>query len=50
MRNSSPPSVSLSIVKGGVFDGFKMSKDSASISTSPVERLGFLETRSITVP
>ena len=48
--SSSPPSVSSSIVNGGVFDSFRMVKVWTSISMSPVLSLGFLLVLSFTTP
>src|SRR5690554_7216377 len=50
IRKSSPPSVSSSIVKGGVLDLFRIFKSETRISTSPVGMFGFFDSRSITVP
>ncbi len=50
MRNSSPPSVLSSIVKGGNFDLFNMVNSLTNTSMSPVGILSFLDTRSITFP
>ena len=49
-RISSPPSLSSSIVNGGVTDLFKIWMASSLISTSPVSILRFLLWRSITSP
>lgn len=50
MRRSSPPSVSSSMVKGGVREGLSIANSSTMISISPVGRLGFLLDLSLTVP
>ena len=46
----SPPSVSFSIVKGGVFDEFRIVSSDTFISISPVGMFIFFELRSITSP
>ena len=50
MRRSSPPSLSSSIVKGGVSDVLSIFRLFTSISISPVGILRFLLYRSFTVP
>ena len=50
MRNSSPPSVLSSIVKGGVLERLSTSRRVTSTSMSPVGSLGFLLLRSSTLP
>ena len=50
MRRSSPPSVVSSIVKGGVSEALRIVTFETKISISPVGILGFLDSRSITVP
>ncbi len=50
MRRSSPPSLSSSMVNGGVLAALSTSIFSTIISISPVGILAFLEERSITLP
>ena len=50
IRKSSPPSVSSSIVNGGVFAALSTSSDVTSISMSPVGTRLFLDSRSRTAP
>ncbi|MBV6403264.1 MAG: hypothetical protein GFGODING_00001 [Flavobacteriales bacterium] len=50
MRSSSPPSVSSSMVKGGVLAPFSTFSSVTISSTSPVGMLAFLLSRSFTVP
>src|SRR4030043_895508 len=50
IRSSSPPSVSSSIVNGGISLRLRIFSSSTSISISPVGVLGFLLLRSFTFP
>ena len=50
IRSSSPPSVSFSIVKGGVSEWFKMLNSETNISIPPEGIFRFLDSLSITKP